>query len=264
MTLKKTPVGKVLVVEDDPELNQAYRDVLSAHFHVIAVQSGSGAAAIVRTMKSIDLIMLDYVLPDMSGLDVFHEIKKILPSVPVILITGHGTEDLAIQSFREGVADYFKKPFRYDRLISRMKSLISQGRKLSGKTVETEDPGCAETAPSSYSPYHIPKIQRVVRHIDDNYMTNIDLAEAARIACMSPCHFSRLFRKTHGIGFKEHMHRKRIRKASELLRDPALSVVEVALAVGYADLTHFERIFKKAIRSTPSEYRTYLTKEPSF
>ncbi len=263
MTPTKTSKRNVLIVEDDPELNQAYRVALSKHFHVMVVQSGSGAVAIVRTMRSIDLVMLDYILPDMSGLDALHEIKKTLPSVPVVLITGHGTEDLAIRAFRDGVADYFKKPFHYDRLISRMKSLLGQDRQPSDEAVESEDPECTVTAPSSLQPCHIEKIKKVVQHIEDNYMTDIDLAEAARIACMSPCHFSRLFKKVQGIGFKEHMHRKRITKAAELLHNPALSVAEVAFAVGYADLTHFERIFKKAIRSTPREFRTYLPKEPS-
>ncbi len=255
---------KVLVVEDDPEINEAYRENLSEHFHVIAVRSGSGAIGMAKAMKSIELVLLDYMLPDMSGMDVLKEIRKALTAVPVILVTGHGTEELAVRSFRCGVTDYIKKPFDYAYLISRMNSLLSSGGQCrdAETTQELNEPaGTADAASSTFSPQHLVNIQKVIRHIDNNYMTGIDLEEAARIACMSPCHFSRIFRKAHGTGFKEHLHSKRIEKATELLQNPALSVAEIAFAVGYGDLTHFERIFKKAKCSTPSAYRNTLPKE---
>jgi YesN/AraC family two-component response regulator len=257
---------KVLVVEDDPEINQAYRKNLSYHFHVIAVRSGAGAIGIAKAMNSIELVLLDYMLPDMSGMDVLKEIKKALPAVPVILVTGHGTEELAVRFFRCGVTDYIKKPFNYDHLISRINLLVSSGAPPGddGTTPEFIGPaGCADAQSPAFSPQHLVNIRKVIRYIDDNYMTGIDLEEAARIACMSPCHFSRVFKKAHGTGFKEYLHRKRIEKAMELLHNPALSVAEIAFAVGYGDLTQFERIFKKATRSTPSAYRNTLSKDSS-
>lgn len=259
----KTSKSKVLVVEDDPEINQAYRENLSDHFQVITVRTGSGALSVVKTTNDIDLVLLDYMLPDMTGIDVLKEIKRSLPSVPIILVTGHGTEDIAIRSFRSGVVDYIKKPFRFPELISRMTALVSCAHGTVASPGAHKAPGRAESAPAAASHQNDVKMQNVLRYINENYIADIDLEGVARIACMSPPHFSRLFRKAYGTGFKEHLHRKRIEKATELLRNPALTVGEIAFAVGYGDLTHFERIFKKTLGSTPSAYRNNPPKEQS-
>jgi transcriptional regulator GlxA family with amidase domain len=101
--------------------------------------------------------------------------------------------------------------------------------------------------------YH--KIRKAVSFVDDNYRTDISRDAACGLACMSPSHFSRTFRKVVGMSYQEYVNRKRIAKAQELLRTSPRSIAEIAAYVGFADNTGFGRIFKKVTGHTPSAYR---------
>ncbi len=97
---------------------------------------------------------------------------------------------------------------------------------------------------------------KAVRFINDNYRTDIRLAAAAGAAAMSPAHFSRIFKKVMGLSYQDYLNSRRITKAQNLLRAGAQSITDIALSLGFADATGFDRIFKKLTRQTPSAYRS--------
>jgi AraC-like DNA-binding protein len=99
------------------------------------------------------------------------------------------------------------------------------------------------------------KIQQAVLFINDNYQTNIHLDDAASMAGMSPAHFSRLFRKAMGFPYQDYVVNRRIAKAQNLIRTGALSITEIAYAVGFTDINNFGRTFKKKTGHTPTAYR---------
>src|SRR5512143_560281 len=184
-------------------------------------------------------------LPDMSDIDVMKEIKDVEPSVLVIIVRACGDEEVAVEAFRSDARDYPKKPFRISE-PSRRKNI------LPGSETPAR-PGMPHSI-IALSQYH--KIQQAVRFINDNYRTDIRLAAAAREACMSPSHFSRIFRKVMGSSYQEYLNSRRITKAKNLLRTSPQSVTEIAFSLGFADPTGFGRIFKKLTNQTPSAYRS--------
>lgn len=92
--------------------------------------------------------------------------------------------------------------------------------------------------------------------MDHDYASPLDIPSLARIALMSPAHFSRKFTATFGETPHRYLQRRRIERAMAMLRDQDRSVTDVALAVGYDSPGTFSRTFREITGSSPSEYRT--------
>jgi DNA-binding NtrC family response regulator len=99
-------------------------------------------------------------------------------------------------------------------------------------------------------------MQKVLDYIGTHFHEKISLTQIARHACISPSHLSYLFQKSLGISFKTFLSIVRIEKAKQLLVEkPFLRVTEISAEVGYEELSHFERTFKRFIQCTPREFR---------
>ena len=251
-----TVPSQILIVDDDT----GYVEGLSDAYRVVTVQTGRVAVERVKRRSDIDLAVIEYRLPDMSGIDVMKEIKDVAPSVLVIIVTAYGDEEVAVEAFRSGARDYLKKPFSMSELSTKIDFYLAlrhadqQRRKniLPGPGTPAT-PGRSPSTVTS-SQYH--KIQQAVRFINDNYRTDICLDDVAGEAGMSPAHFSRIFKKVMGLPYQDYLNGRRITKAKNLLRTSAQSVTEIAVSLGFADPTGFGRIFKKLTGHTPSTYRS--------
>ncbi|HXY53646.1 MAG TPA: response regulator transcription factor [Nitrospirota bacterium] len=250
---------QILIVDDDAVLVDRYLESLSDTYRIVTVQTGRVAVERVKRRNDIDLAVIEYRLPDMSGIDVMKEIKDYAPSVLVIIATAYGDEEVAVEAFRSGARDYLKKPFGISELSSKIDFYLAlrhadqQRRKniLPG----TDTPELPGTQPISVTLSQYRKIQKAVRFINDNYRNDICLDNVAREAGMSPAHFSRTFKKVMGLPYQDYLNGRRIMKAKKLLRTTAQSVTEIAIFLGFADPTGFGRTFKKLTSYTPSSYR---------
>jgi YesN/AraC family two-component response regulator len=256
----KSIPSQILIVDGDTALLDRYVESLSDAYRIVTSETGRVAIERVERRNDIDLAVIEYRLSDMSGIDVMKEIKDVAPSVLVIIATAYGDEDVAVEAFRGGARDYLKKPFSISELSTKIDFYLAlrhadqQRRK---NILPQSDPPAKPVKPSStvtLSQYH--KIQQAVRFINDNYRTDIRLDAVAGEACMSPSHFSRIFRKVMGLSYQEYLNSRRITKAKNLLRTSPQSVTEIAFSLGFADPTGFGRIFKKLTNQTPSAYRS--------
>ena len=258
--VRNTVPSQILIVDDDTALLDRYVESLSDAYRVVTAQTGRVAIERVKRRSDIDLVVVEYRLPDMSGIDVMKEIKDAAPSVLVLIATAYGDEEVAVEAFRNGARDYLKKPFSLSELSTKIDFYLAlrhadkQRRKniLPGSDMPAQ-PGMPHST-VTLSQYH--KVQQAVRFINDNYRTDIRLDAVAGEAGMSPAHLSRIFRKVMGLSYQEYLNSRRITKAKNLLRTSAQSVTEIAFSLGFADPTGFGRIFKKLTRQTPSAYRS--------
>ncbi|OAT86677.1 response regulator [Desulfotomaculum copahuensis] len=98
-------------------------------------------------------------------------------------------------------------------------------------------------------------IRRAVKFIDENMHRDLSLEEVARQVDLSPCYFSRLFKKAQGENFLDYLTRLRLKAARELLLTTGLPVTEIAARVGYRDYRYFGQVFKKLEGCTPTIFR---------
>lgn len=98
-------------------------------------------------------------------------------------------------------------------------------------------------------------VRHAVEFIENHYAQQITLSDVAAAAAYSRCHFSRLFKEQLGICFVSYLSRVRIRHAADLLTRSDMTVTEVALEVGFNDLSHFERVFRATQGVSPTKYR---------
>ncbi|HEX9756363.1 MAG TPA: sigma-54 dependent transcriptional regulator [Nitrospiria bacterium] len=118
--------GKILVVDDDPEMCSLLFDVLSEAGHTVEL-ANDGKQALIRFSDQIDLVITDLELPEMKGLELMHQVKRKQPGVSVIIITGFGTIESAIEAMKLGAYDYIPKPFKVDELLLGVQKALQEG-----------------------------------------------------------------------------------------------------------------------------------------
>ncbi len=99
------------------------------------------------------------------------------------------------------------------------------------------------------------KFRLILKYIEQNYANDITLEELASIAGYSTYHFSRIFKKYSSTTFINFLNRRRVKAAELLLLESGSSITDVAMQVGFASLTTFNRVFKSINGCTPSEYK---------
>lgn len=103
-----------------------------------------------------------------------------------------------------------------------------------------------------------PMIARAKRFIEEHKTEDISLGQVAQAANASTYYFCRMFRKFTGVHFTEYLARVRLEKAKNLLLNPNLNVSEIAYEVGFQSLTHFNRVFRKIMGQSPTQFRGTL------
>jgi AraC-like DNA-binding protein len=104
----------------------------------------------------------------------------------------------------------------------------------------------------------LPIITKARQFIAEHYTENLSLTQVASAVNTSSFYFCKQFRKVTGVSFTEFVSRTRIEKAKNFLLNDNLRVSEIAFAVGFQSLTHFNRVFKKIVRQSPTNYRDQL------
>jgi AraC-like DNA-binding protein len=104
----------------------------------------------------------------------------------------------------------------------------------------------------------LPLVTRAKEYIHQNQAEDLSLGQVAKAVNSSKFYFCKLFKKATGLSFTNYVSRVRIEKAKNLLLNPNLRISEIAYEIGFQSLTHFNRIFKKVIGQSPTDYRAQL------
>lgn len=115
---------RVLVVEDDDMLREAVVAVLQEEFYVVE-EAGTGSEGLYKALQGIyDLVVLDIMLPEMSGLVIVKKIRAKGNSIPILLLTARDTVEDRVAGLEAGADDYLIKPFAVPELLARVKALL--------------------------------------------------------------------------------------------------------------------------------------------
>jgi DNA-binding NtrC family response regulator len=119
----------VLLVDDREDFVSALAGRLKLHgMEVETATNGEDALAIVQE-KTIDVVVLDVIMPGMGGLEILKRLKKTHPDIQIILLTGHGSTKEGIEGMRLGAFDFLIKPVDIEELIAKMITSAKEMRK---------------------------------------------------------------------------------------------------------------------------------------
>ena len=119
---------RILIVDDEPfNLELLAQELRDLGYDVERARDGVEALARAESYRP-DLVLLDYMMPGMNGLEVLQEIRKGESDVPVVMITAHGSIDIAVQAMKLGAQDFIPKPFEPDHIALIVRKALEHGR----------------------------------------------------------------------------------------------------------------------------------------
>lgn len=117
----------MLLVDDEPENLRSYREILEdLGYRVIAEPEAGSALSAIREGARVDLVITDYRMPGINGLEFITSLRRELPEVPVIMLTAFGSIETYVQSFSLGVFEYINKPVTKEEFEKIVKTALSQ------------------------------------------------------------------------------------------------------------------------------------------
>lgn len=130
----------ILLIDDDSVLLRLFTDLFeSAGYHVLAADNGTTGLSIFRE-QAIDVIILDLKLPDMDGFDLLSEILKVNSLQLIIIISGHGTIEKAVEATKSGVFDFLEKPVEPERILLSVKNAMEKTKLLNERELLIKQP----------------------------------------------------------------------------------------------------------------------------
>lgn len=126
-------VAHILVVDDEPDLRDVLRILLEAnHYRVTEAANAEQALARVQSDRTIQLVLLDVMLPDLSGVEICRRIRE-MTNIPVIFLTALSKDQNKAQAYRSGGDDYLSKPFSRAELLLKVESQLRRYQVYQGK-----------------------------------------------------------------------------------------------------------------------------------
>ncbi len=123
--------NEILVVDDEVGIRELLREILHDEGYIVALAENAGAARSYRSQKRPDLVLLDIWMPDTDGITLLKEWESNgLLTMPVIMMSGHGTIDTAVEATRIGAADFLEKPIALQKLLSTVERALKKGEPL--------------------------------------------------------------------------------------------------------------------------------------
>lgn len=136
---------KILVIDDERSIRNSMKDILQYEGHeVVLAENGMEGLVSVKSEKP-DIVFCDIKMPKMEGIEVLERIKEFSADTPVIMISGHGTIDTAIEAIRKGAYDFIEKPLDLNRILIMIKNatdkhlLIHETKTLKNKVSKKYD-----------------------------------------------------------------------------------------------------------------------------
>ncbi|HYO81282.1 MAG TPA: sigma-54 dependent transcriptional regulator [Bryobacteraceae bacterium] len=128
MASPETAKGRILVVDDEADIRESLETLLELEGYSATMAVDAGDAARRLDKNSYDLILLDLMMPDRSGMDLLRDIRERNTETPIIMLTAYGSVEVAVKALKYGADDYFSKPWDNDKLVIEIGHLIARRR----------------------------------------------------------------------------------------------------------------------------------------
>ncbi len=120
-------MASILVIDDEPGIRSTVRDILEDEGHRVLLAEDAVVGLGLLEQERPDLVVLDVWLPRMGGLDALGRMRDLRPELEVLVISGHGTIDMAVRALKLGAFDFIEKPLSIDRLLTAVRNALEMG-----------------------------------------------------------------------------------------------------------------------------------------
>ena len=251
---------KVVIIDDEPIIVEG----LSKAVHwekwdcqvAATAENGQSGIEIIKR-ENPDILFSDIRMPGMDGLSMIAALKSEHPHMQIAILTGFRDFEYAREAIRLGVTRFLLKPSKMEELEEAVSVMVQnlshmKERTEDGKAVQEEP---EETAAGSFI------AQNAVKYIEENYMEKLKLSDVADHVYVSQWHLSKILNQHVEKSFSDILNQTRIEKAKELLWEPSLRIGDIAEKVGFLDMAHFSRVFKKFTGLSANEFRNQMKSE---
>lgn len=267
---------KVVIIDDEPIIVEGLRKSVDWERFgcTVAGMAGSGEEGI-RLIREVepDIIFTDIRMSCMDGLTMIAAIRSEFPGAQIAILTGYRDFDYAQRAISLGVTRFLLKPSKMCEIMEALSVMtaklcerdrertVSSGEGNIQREGEMQEPyreeGTAkeEGADSAAGSF---LVKNAVSYIVEHCAEKLKLSDVADQVYVSQWHLSKLLNRYLGQNFSEILNGVRIEKAKEMLKDPALRIGDIAEEVGFSDMAHFSRVFKKVVGISANEYRNKL------
>ena len=256
--LSKTYPYTILITEDDDEVRGFLERELSLHFKIRTAANGKDALRVLEE-EEISLVVSDVMMPEMNGFELCRTIKSqlLFSHIPVILLTALTDERQRIFGITGGADDYIQKPFHTDYVKIKIIHLLQERQKLRERLLEKlrdnklllSEPEKVESIDDAFLRKFAEQIEAV--YADPEY----NVEKLSDTLGLSRGHLHRKIKELTGTAPVEFLRTYRLNKATQLLRQNAYTVSEVAYRTGFSSPAYFSKCFKAVYGVTPTEYQ---------
>src|ERR1700685_1205810 len=109
--------GRILVIDDEPDIRESLEALLSQEGYQVGLAANAAEGLKRLDTGLFDLVLLDLMMPDKSGMQVLEEIRARDQETPIFMITAYGSIEVAVEALKHGASDYFSKPWDNQKLL---------------------------------------------------------------------------------------------------------------------------------------------------
>ncbi len=279
------PVRSIFVIavdDDDLYLHYCQRALGRPHLHIDTALGGQAAIEKIRA-QSYDIILMDIAMPDMNGLECLRRLREDGCTSEVIIVTGKGDLQTAVEAMKLGAADFVTKPFDAETLVTKIEELASRSKsrpltaeeELERRRREDrrreedrrrddrrEDPAGDRRQGDRRNDDRRDTDDRRLRHGDPviayirQNATDINgRQDVATAMGLNVDQVSARVQAATGQSFRHWLNHCRLQTATRLLEDTDIEIARIAEKTGFATVQHFSRVFSNLNGLSPRKYR---------
>lgn len=241
----------ILIVEDNPDMQQFLEYLLDDYYQLAFAGNGREALSMLDNGLKPALILSDFMMPEMDGIQLLHEMHKHNHRISFLMLTAYaGFEDKS-NALRLGIDDYLIKPFQESILLHTVHTLV----KRAVARVQMIEKAVPEDVTSKKSERAwLLKLEKETNALIANETFSVD--ELSLVMLMGRTTFYQEVKRLTGLTPNQYILEARLVKARHLLEtEPELTIKEIIYAVGLRDERHFGKVFKLRFGHLPSYYR---------
>lgn len=248
---------KVVIIDDEPIIVEGLTRIVPWDKYecevVGSAQDGQEALELIRELTP-DIVFSDIYMPKMDGLMLAAALKSEFENMELSILTGYRDFDLLQKALNIGVTRFILKPSSMQELEEAVQVMTERLKKkgILPDHEEKEEETSQKTEAGSFL------VNRAMEFIQQNYEKKLSLQDVADQIYVSKWHLSKILNKHTGKSFSELLNTIRITEAKKLLEDPSLRIGDVADRVGFMDIAHFSRVFKKITGMSANEFRNQI------